>query len=147
MLQDVWPVFAGCRFEPRHTKTNWLYLLQNRTILGPYYIKALYRGHFLRSEIGRKNIVEMGEKSWSRACSPFPRIFLFKIILFRSRDCVLENLINLGPYSPTILQNILGRVLKVFLYLATFIGNTSSDWLNRTVYPIRTCVTFKFTKS
>ena len=46
---------------------------------------------------------------------------------------------DLGPYSPTI--------LKIFLYLAAFEGNTTSDWLNRTVYPIRSCVTFKLTTS
>ena len=41
-----------------------------------------------------------------------------------------------GPYSPTILENIL--VLQNFLYLAEFECNTTSDWL------IRSCVTFKF---
>ena len=38
-----------------------------------------------------------------------------------------------GPYSPTILQNILSLVLKIFLYLEAFECNTTSDWLNRTV--------------
>ena len=52
----------------------------------------------------------------------------------------------LGPDSQTILQSILSLVLQTFLYLAAFECNTTSDWLNRTVYPIRSCVTFKFTK-
>ena len=46
---------------------------------------------------------------------------------------------NLGPYSPTILENILGLVLQIFLYLEAFECNTTSDWLNRS------CVTFKIT--
>ena len=54
--------------------------------------------------------------------------------------------LSTGPvYSPTILQNSL--VLKSFLYLVAFECNTTSDWLNPTVKPIRSCITFKFTKS
>ena len=40
---------------------------------------------------------------------------------------------NQGPYSPTILKNILCLVLQIFLYLAAFECNTTSDWLNHTV--------------
>ena len=40
---------------------------------------------------------------------------------------------------------ILGLVLQIFLYLDAFKCNTTSDWLNHAVYPIRSCVTFKFT--
>ena len=32
-------------------------------------------------------------------------------------------------------------------YSAAFEHNTTSDWLNRMVWPIRSCVAFKFTKS
>ena len=32
-----------------------------------------------------------------------------------------------------------------FLYLEIFKCNTTSDWLNHTVQPIKSCVTFKFT--
>ena len=46
-----------------------------------------------------------------------------------------------GPYSPTILENILSLILQNFLYLEASECNTTSDWLNRTVYPIRSCVT------
>ena len=52
-----------------------------------------------------------------------------------------------GPYSPTILKNVFSLVLQIFLYLETFECNRTSDWLNGMVYPIRSCVTFKFTKS
>ena len=45
-----------------------------------------------------------------------------------------------GPYSPTILK-------KISLFFSPKIGklecNTTSDWLNHMVYPIRSCVTFK----
>ena len=33
-----------------------------------------------------------------------------------------------GPYSPTILKNVLGLVLQIFLYLAAFECNTTSDF-------------------
>ena len=51
------------------------------------------------------------------------------------------NKTSLGPYSPTILKNILCLVLQMFLYLAAFECNTTSDW------PIRSQVAFKLTKS
>ena len=38
-----------------------------------------------------------------------------------------------GPYSPTILQNVLSLVLQIFLYLTAFEYNTTSDWLHHTV--------------
>ena len=47
----------------------------------------------------------------------------------------------------TIGQNILSFVLQIFLYLAAFECNVTSNWLNHTVQPIRSCVTIKFTKS
>ena len=47
-----------------------------------------------------------------------------------------------GLYSPTILKNILTLVLSFILYLAAFGCNTTSDWVNHTVRPIRSCVTF-----
>ena len=40
---------------------------------------------------------------------------------------------DLGSYSPTILKNVLGLVLPVFLHLAAFECNTTSNWLNHTV--------------
>ena len=53
-----------------------------------------------------------------------------------------------SSYSPTILQNTLSLVLSPSLfYSAAFECKTTSDWLNRTVQPIRSCFTFKFTKS
>ena len=51
----------------------------------------------------------------------------------------------LGPYSLTILKNVLSLVLQIFLHLEAFERNTASDWLNRTINPIRSCVAFKFT--
>ena len=59
----------------------------------------------------------------------------------------LKQNIDQDPYSPTILKYVLRLVLQNFLYLAAFECNETSDWLNCTVSPIRTCVTFKFTKS
>ena len=50
-----------------------------------------------------------------------------------------------SPYSLTILENIPSLVLRIFLYLEAFECNTTSDWLNHMVEPIRSCVTFKFT--
>ena len=38
-----------------------------------------------------------------------------------------------GPYSPTILKNVLRHVLQIFLYLEAFETNTTSVWLNHTV--------------
>ena len=40
---------------------------------------------------------------------------------------------HLAPYSPTLLQNVLSLVLQIFLFLAAFECNTTSDWLNHTV--------------
>ena len=38
---------------------------------------------------------------------------------------------NLGPYSLTILRNVLSLVLQIFLYSEAFEYNKTSDWLNR----------------
>ena len=38
-----------------------------------------------------------------------------------------------GPHSLTILENILGLVLQIFLYLEAFECSKTSDWLNHTV--------------
>ena len=54
---------------------------------------------------------------------------------------------HLGLYSPATLQNIFSFVLQIFQYLAAFECNTTSDWLSHMVKPIRSCVTFKCTKS
>ena len=43
--------------------------------------------------------------------------------------------------SPTILS----LLLQIFLCVEAFECNTTSDWLNHTVWPIRSCVAFKFT--
>ena len=43
------------------------------------------------------------------------------------------DLMDLGSYSPTILENILSLVFQNFLQLAAFECNTTSDWLNRIV--------------
>ena len=37
----------------------------------------------------------------------------------------------LGPYSLTILENLISLVLHTFIYLESFLTNTTSDWLNR----------------
>ena len=47
-----------------------------------------------------------------------------------------------GPYLPTILKNVHSLVLQMFLYLAAFECNTTSDWLNQSEVH---CVTFKLT--
>ena len=45
-------------------------------------------------------------------------------------------------------MNSLGLVLQIFLYLATFECNTTSDWLNQTSDShSKNYVTFKLTKS
>ena len=56
----------------------------------------------------------------------------------------METCKNQGPYAPTILQNVLGLVLQISLYLAALECNTTSDWLNCMVKPIRSCVVCKF---
>ena len=38
--------------------------------------------------------------------------------------------LSLGLYSPTILRNAFCFVLQIFLYLAAFECNTTSNWLN-----------------
>ena len=47
--------------------------------------------------------------------------------------CLLDLETILGPYSPTILKNILSLVLQIFLCTEAFERNTTSDWLNHTV--------------
>ena len=49
-----------------------------------------------------------------------------------------------GPYSPNILQNVLGLHIQIFLYLAALKCNTISDWLDPRVLPVRSCVAFQF---
>ena len=39
-----------------------------------------------------------------------------------------------GLYSPTVVENVLSICLRVFLYLEDFKSNTTSDWLNHTVF-------------
>ena len=55
--------------------------------------------------------------------------------------------VMMGLYSPTIPKNFLCLVLQIFVYLGAFECNTTSEWLGHTVKPIKSCVTFKFTKS
>ena len=50
---------------------------------------------------------------------------------------------DLVPYSQNILNTLLSLVINSFLYIDTFESNTTSDWLNRMVNPIRRHVTFK----
>ena len=38
-----------------------------------------------------------------------------------------------GLYLPIILKKVLSLVLQIFLYLAEFECNITSDWLNHTV--------------
>ena len=64
-----------------------------------------------------------------------------------SEECSRSLESNQGPYSPTILENVLCLILKNFQYLAAFECNTTSDWLNYTVQPISNCVTFKLANS
>ena len=40
----------------------------------------------------------------------------------------------LGPYSPTILKNVICLIRQMFLYLEPFECNTASDWLTHTGY-------------
>ena len=54
---------------------------------------------------------------------------------------------NLGPYSSTVLKKVLCLVTQIFLFLAAYERNTTSDWLNHMVYPIKSCVAFKFKNS
>ena len=76
------------------------------------------------------------QSNWARnKPSPIPQIL-------HSTDWAS---VGMDPYSPTILQNVLSLVLQIFLYLETFECNTTSDWLNHMVQPIRSCVIFKFT--
>ena len=42
-----------------------------------------------------------------------------------------------GPISSTMLQKVLSLVPQIFLFLAAFECNTTSDWLKHTVKPIR----------
>ena len=58
-------------------------------------------------------------------------------------ESIVIAIFNLIVYSFQIQQPQL--LLKCFLYPAAFECNTTSDWLNRMVKPIRSCVTFKFT--
>ena len=63
---------------------------------------------------------------------------------------VLENgwwIQTLGLYATTILKNVLSVVLPIFLYFEALEYYTTSDWVNDTVQPIRSCVTFRVTKS
>ena len=53
---------------------------------------------------------------------------------------------QLGTYSPIILQNAFCLARQILLYYEVFESIIISDWLNHTVKPIRSCVTFKFTK-
>ena len=39
-------------------------------------------------------------------------------------------------YLPSILKNVLSLVPQIVLYFDAFASNTTSDWLNRMVYPI-----------
>ena len=55
---------------------------------------------------------------------------------------------RMGPtLTFIILDNVVCLFLQTFLSLVTFECNTTSDWLNHTVNPIRSRVTFKSTKS
>ena len=38
--------------------------------------------------------------------------------------------------------SVLYLIIQIFLYLEAFECNTTSDWLNQMVQPIRSCVTF-----
>ena len=57
-------------------------------------------------------------------------IFDLHCLLYRDSDQNKPQ--NQGQYSPTILENIIFLVLQIFLYLAGFECNTTSDWLNHT---------------
>ena len=55
------------------------------------------------------------------------------IVWKRDNRYVKEKKKKNGPYSPTILKNVLSLVLQIFLYLAAFKCNKTSDWLNHAV--------------
>ena len=48
------------------------------------------------------------------------------------------------PSSPNILNNVLRLAIQIFLNLEASDSKITSDWLNHTVYPIRSCVTVRF---
>ena len=64
-------------------------------------------------------------------------LFIFFIgVILKTTFClchILQLCLHLGPYSPTILKNILCLILQIFLVLEAFECNTTSDWLNHTV--------------
>ena len=69
---------------------------------------------------------------------------IFLVCANEDKTIFLLDLKDQGPNSLTMLKKILCLVLQNFLYLAVFKCNTTSNWLNRTVQPNRSCVTFKF---
>ena len=77
-----------------------------------------------------KRVEKHGGKT--RNCS-LQAISPFSTVLSKDLYIVLQTHKNQGPYSPTILQNILSLGLQIFPYLAAFECNTTSDWLNRMV--------------
>ena len=85
------------------------------------------------------------EKCWLTAFSSFPPLFSRGFFLWcvRSHHCVVKVFFFFGKG----LRNVWCLVLHLFLSLEAFESNTSSDWLNHTVWPIGSCVTFKSTKS
>ena len=62
-------------------------------------------------------------------------VLVFVIIIFDIGSVDLSFIILkiLGPYSPTILKNVIGLFLRTVLELEGFESNTASDWLNQTV--------------
>ena len=84
------------------------------------------------------------EKSKQPPLTP-TRFVQFKFLIYRNLSKFKHLFGEIQElYSPTILKNIPCLILQFFLYREAFECNTISDWLNHTVYPIRSCVTFQF---
>ena len=50
-------------------------------------------------------------------------------------------------FLPTLLTKFFCLILKLFLHLEAFKSKTTSDCLNHTVQPVKSCAALKFRKS
>ena len=103
---------------------------------------------FLNNTVGKGEIAHYEQfllfpQFFQKACFPGAS----KGVIVWEYDIIAAKRSKQGQYSPTILKNILRLILQIILYLEAFVCNTTSNWLNRMVSPIRSCVTFKFTES
>ena len=116
----------------------------------------LIKLHFARLDkfqiyVNKKSVLDHLKRPGPYLQTVFKNIlcrFFLKVVLLSNASKYIEKKCRgqLGPYSPTILKKVLSLFVQIFLQLEAFECNTTSDWLNNTVWPIRSCVTFKFTK-